>query len=127
MEKRKLICKVLQWICLIIFGFTLFELLVKDNEDYFYGFLIFIPMTVLFIWEYRLEEEENPLSLARQKEAIQYAIATKHGNIDEFINAHGELMLEHFLKRGFIHRLYNSNRWEVTECGKLACNNHFYE
>ena len=127
MKKQKIICKILQWICILyILGMMYFTFFVNGIYDKYLiiGLLFQGP---LLIWENKLSEAEDPLNLDKQKTALEYALEIKHGAKDDFVAKYGETLYEHFLKIGYIHQLQGTNCWEVTLRGTIAYDKHFAE
>lgn len=130
MKKQKTI-KILLWVTTFFFiMLTLklcFECIQAPNTtvDFIGWSVVAAVLLCLNIIESVREDKKAPLNMKKQKAAVFYCAAKKHGTKKEFIDKHGEEIYNHFLQTGIIHELlptdgedFTSGRWEYTVRGE---------
>ena len=125
MEIKKIIkiCKILELVAIVFeIGAIVWMFWDWCNHP---NYLMYILLIALFgviintIKEWN-EEKLNPLSLNKQKSAIEYARQKIHGKKEEFIKEHGKDIYNYFVDRGYIHPPldYDGTQWEITALGQ---------
>lgn len=130
MKKQKTI-KILLWVTTFIFmmltiklcfGCLQFQNTSIDTAGWVVAAVVLLGLNIV---EWKLKDKKDPLNLKKQKAAILYCAAERHGTKKEFIEKHGEEIYNHFLQTGIIHELlptdgedFASGRWEYTVRGE---------
>lgn len=127
MEKKKIIYHGCCFIGISLFCVFLY-VFIETDSDFAFAVLVMLPLLfmLLAILKDREKEKNNPLNLKKIKEALSYAEDKRRGTKDEFIREKGEIMYNHFLKKGYIHELlfdcpafqHVPLVWEITLLGR---------
>lgn len=138
MKKQKII-KTLQWmviLLLIVFTTALCICCIKGKETTAIAIWWSVSVAVyavLNLIDWRLSEQNDPLSIKKQKIAISYCAQKQDGTKKEFTAKYGEKIYNHFLRSGIIHELHitkkantcSDTRWEFTIHGEEMKNRLF--
>ena len=127
MKTQKLICKTLitffvaMSFLMLISAIIAFFISPEHTNLLLIGFCISsVVYAFLDVWLDYIKDEENPLSIAKQKDALNYIYCHKSGSKQEFISKYSDKLYQHFLLQGYImqFRFKSLDTWEISLKGQ---------